>query len=127
MDRPKLRIAGTVLSTRDPDALASFYQQLLGWERIQNDSDWIVISDPDSRHHLAFHIDLEYRAPVWPSTPDEQIMMVHLDIATDDFDRAVEFALQNGASESTHQPQRDVRVMLDPDGHPFCLFASANW
>jgi hypothetical protein len=22
------------------------------------------------------------------------------------------------------QPQEDVRVMLDPDGHPFCLFVS---
>lgn len=127
MERPKLRIAGTVLSTGDPDALADFYQRLLGWERVQNEADWVVIKDPDSGHHLAFHIDVEYRPPVWPSAPDTQTMMLHLDIATDDFDRAVKFALQSGASESTHQPEPDVRVMLDPDGHPFCLFASTNW
>lgn len=31
-----------------------------------------------------------------------------------------------GASVADHQPQAEVRVMLDPDGHPFCLFASTR-
>ncbi|WP_232821653.1 VOC family protein [Desertihabitans aurantiacus] len=30
-----------------------------------------------------------------------------------------------GASLAEHQPQKDVRVMLDPDGHPFCLYPDA--
>jgi hypothetical protein len=24
--------------------------------------------------------------------------------------------------EAEHQPQADIRVMLDPAGHPFCLY-----
>jgi hypothetical protein len=29
-----------------------------------------------------------------------------------------------GATLAQVQPQDDVRVLLDPDGHPFCLFLS---
>ncbi|WP_169501813.1 VOC family protein [Kribbella catacumbae] len=27
-----------------------------------------------------------------------------------------------GAELAAYQPQDNVRVMLDPDGHPFCLY-----
>ena len=54
-------------------------------------------------------------------------MMVHLDIATDDLDAAVAHALECGATLADHQPQDGVRVMLDPDGHPLCLFPSPTW
>ena len=33
------------------------------------------------------------------------------------------WALKAGAVLAEHQPQQDVRVLLDPAGHPFCLFA----
>jgi hypothetical protein len=49
-------------------------------------------------------------------------MMVHLDIAVENLDKGVAFAREIGARLSDHQPQDDVRVMLDPAGHPFCLF-----
>ena len=48
--------------------------------------------------------------------------MVHLDVAAEDLDAAVAWALELGATLAEHQPQDDVRVLLDPDGHPFCLF-----
>ena len=60
--------------------------------------------------------------PAWPATPGRQQMMVHLDVAADDLDAAVTWALEGGATLAEHQPQDDVRVLLDPDGHPFCLF-----
>lgn len=122
-----MRIAGTVLSTRDPDSLAHFYQRLLGWDRVQNEPDWVVIRDAASGQTLAFHVDTEYSPPVWPSAPGEPLMMMHLDLATDDFQSSIAFAREAGAEESDHQPEPDVRVMLDPDGHPFCLFESVNW
>lgn len=28
----------------------------------------------------------------------------------------------HGARQAAYQPQDDVRVMVDPAGHPFCLF-----
>jgi beta-phosphoglucomutase-like phosphatase (HAD superfamily) len=49
-------------------------------------------------------------------------MMIHLDIAVEDLDAGVAAAEAAGATLAVHQPQEDVRVMLDPDGHPFCLF-----
>jgi Glyoxalase-like domain len=49
-------------------------------------------------------------------------MLMHLDIAVDDLDAAVAWALAAGADLAEHQPQAGVRVMIDPAGHPFCLF-----
>jgi hypothetical protein len=31
-----------------------------------------------------------------------------------------------GARQAEWQPQDDVRVMLDPAGHPFCLFVGSD-
>ena len=49
-------------------------------------------------------------------------MMMHLDIGVADLDAGVEWALAAGAVLAEHQPQEGVRVILDPAGHPFCLF-----
>ena len=49
-------------------------------------------------------------------------MMLHLDIAVDDLAAAVDDAVGLGATVAGYQPQDDVRVMLDPAGHPFCLY-----
>ncbi len=35
---------------------------------------------------------------------------------------AVADAAGLGATLADFQPQDDVRVMLDPEGHPFCLY-----
>ena len=53
-------------------------------------------------------------------------MMVHLAIRVDDLDGAVEHAVAAGAVLAEHQPQDDVRVCLDPVGHPFCLWLSGE-
>lgn len=123
-----LRFTTTTLSTRDPRRLAAFYAALLGWEERYADDGWVVLREPGdedrSGHALAFHEDAEYVPPVWPSRAGHQLMMGHLEIGTDDLDGAVEHALACGASVAGRQPQDDVRVMLDPDGHPFCLFVS---
>jgi hypothetical protein len=34
----------------------------------------------------------------------------------------VQDALALGATLAAHQPQEEVRVLLDPAGHPFCLY-----
>jgi Glyoxalase-like domain len=49
-------------------------------------------------------------------------MSVHLDIAVEDLATAGEHAVAAGAVLAGYQPQDDVRVYLDPAGHPFCLF-----
>jgi predicted enzyme related to lactoylglutathione lyase len=49
-------------------------------------------------------------------------MQLHLDIEVDDLAAAVELAVAAGATVAEFQPQDDVRVCLDPAGHPFCLW-----
>jgi hypothetical protein len=49
-------------------------------------------------------------------------MQLHLDLQVEDLHAATARALELGATEADFQPQDDVRVLLDPDGHPFCLF-----
>jgi hypothetical protein len=52
--------------------------------------------------------------------------MEHLDVAVGDLVGTVAWATAAGATLADYQPQRDVRVMLDPAGHPFCLFLDAS-
>jgi hypothetical protein len=47
--------------------------------------------------------------------------MIHLDIKVDDLEAASAHALAAGARLAEHQPRADLRIMLDPAGHPFCL------
>jgi hypothetical protein len=60
--------------------------------------------------------------PVWPAGPGDQQMMLHLEIRVDDLAAATQHAVECGATVAGHQPQDDVRVCLDPVGHPFCLW-----
>ena len=53
-------------------------------------------------------------------------MMSHLDVGVRDLAAAVEHAEAAGATVAGYQPQDDVRVMLDPDGHPFCLYVDED-
>ena len=52
-------------------------------------------------------------------------MMMHLDIAVEDLDRGVAWATELGATVAPTQFRDGIRVMLDPAGHPFCLFPGA--
>lgn len=47
--------------------------------------------------------------------------MEHLDIAVNDLEEAVAWATDAGATLANYQPQK-MFGMLDPAGHPFCLF-----
>jgi catechol 2,3-dioxygenase-like lactoylglutathione lyase family enzyme len=123
-ERPRLGVAGTVLSTRDATALADFYSRLLDWPIQHTQPGWVVVRPDEASHGLSFHDDDAYVRPTWPSRTDQQQIMAHLDIATNDLDTAVAWAVACGAALADAQPQDDVRVMLDPDGHPFCLFES---
>jgi hypothetical protein len=53
-------------------------------------------------------------------------MQFHLDVGVVDVAAAVDEALAIGATVADHQPQEDVRIMLDPHGHPFCLYKDTS-
>ncbi|KQQ39422.1 MULTISPECIES: VOC family protein [Nocardioides] len=136
MTTPTFRLASTVLGARDPEALAAFYVALLGWRHRDSaqeraaDPGWVVVKPvgPDgavdpAAAGLAFQREDDHVPPTWPPAPGAQQMQAHLDVAVDDLAAAVARALELGAVLAPHQPQDLVRVVLDPEGHPLCLFA----
>jgi len=113
------------LDTPSPPELASFYEQLLGWERVADEPEWVKLMPPDGRPPgLSFSLEPLYRRPTWPSQVDSQQMMIHLDIQVDDLDVEGARALALGARLAEFQPQEHVRVYCDPAGHPFCLWVA---
>jgi hypothetical protein len=119
---PRLALSGVVLDSPDAGALASFYRRLPGWAVEQDEPGWVKLRSPDGGAGLSFQTEPRYEPPVWPARPGDQQMQVHLDIAVEDFAAAGEHAVAAGAVLAGYQPQADVRVCLDPAGHPFCLF-----
>jgi catechol 2,3-dioxygenase-like lactoylglutathione lyase family enzyme len=116
-----------VLESPDADALAQFYVRLLGWGFRTREEGWVTVGPgAEGPDYLAFNTAPEYRRPTWPPADGEQQMMLHLDfcVGTDaqSLAEAVSRAREAGAVDAGFQPQDDVRVMLDPDGHPFCLY-----
>ena len=119
---PRLTLTEIVLDAPDAHVLADFYQRLLGGSIGKDESDWVTLRPAEGDVTLAFASEPEYVPPTWPSRPDRQQMMIHLDFLVEDLAGAVAHAAALGAQEATYQPQADVRVMLDPAGHPFCLW-----
>ena len=113
---------GTVLGARDAQALAYFYRDLLGWSLAEDTPKWCTIPVPGARANLAFQQEPTHEPPTWPQEQGKPQMMIHLDLGTTDLARAVRHAISLGAVEAQFQPQADVRVMIDPAGHPFCLY-----
>jgi len=113
---------GAVLDAPDAVALARFYAELLGWETTKEEPGWATIGPPDGVAYLGFQTAVGYVPPMRPPAEGRQQMMMHLDFEVTDLAAAAAHALDLGAREAGHQPQDDVRVMLDPAGHPFCLY-----
>jgi predicted enzyme related to lactoylglutathione lyase len=113
---------GVVLEAPDARELAEFYAQLFGWTVAKSEPDWATLGPPDGVAYIGFQTSPYFRRPTWPPVSGEQQMMMHLDIEVEDLELAVADAVALGGKLSEHQPQDDVRVLLDPAGHPFCLY-----
>ncbi len=127
-----MTITGPVIDSGNAVNLARFYQRLLGWELVAEEGPrpgvppedgWAKVRSPDGTTKLEFQWEEHYVPPAWPGAPGQPTMMIHLDMETDDLEQGVAWAIECGATVAEHQPQAGVRVMLDPAGHPFCLFA----
>lgn len=122
MERPRMTLSGIVLDSPDAQALAGFYRRLLGWTAVADEPGWVKLDPPGGGAGLSFQTEPVYVRPTWPSNPDDQQMMVHLDIEVDDLVAAGAHAVAAGAVLAEFQPQEHVRVYLDPAGHPFCIW-----
>ena len=117
-------------------AMVHLYSRLLGRSvaagctdpaACTHDGDhWAHLPDPAGGTTINVQSETWYEPPVWPERPGRPTKMAHLEVTVTDVDEAVEVALAAGATEAVPQPpDRDpnrLRVMLDPAGHPFCLY-----
>ena len=112
---------GTAIEAPDAAALANFYSALLGWPIGHQEPGTAILAAPEGAIYIVFQEAAGYQAPVWPPQDGSQRAMMHFDFQVGDLDEAVEEAVALGATLAGHQPQDNVRVMIDPAGHPFCL------
>jgi len=113
---------GVVLDTDDVETLTHFYAQLRGW-RIHRLAETDGSLDAgEGVAYLNVQYNPRYVRPVWPGRPGQPTMMMHLDFEVSDLQAEVDRAVSLGAQVSAYQPQENVRVLLDPAGHPFCLY-----
>ena len=117
---------GVVLEAPDARVLAHFYADLLGWKISRESDGWCALGPSSGVAYLATQQAAGYVRPVWPNAEGRQQMMLHLDFEVSDLPAAVAHAVELGAAVAEFQPQDDVRVMLDPAGHPFCLYTSGD-
>jgi predicted enzyme related to lactoylglutathione lyase len=114
---------GVVLDAPDARELARFYQRLLGWRIFTDSEEWVTLAPSKTAgFNLAFLRESHYERPVWPPVDGRQQKSMHLDLEVDDLAEAVAHAVDCGGEVASYQPQETVRVMLDPAGHPFCLY-----
>ena len=117
--RPEIVFDLTVLDTPDPQGLADFYAELLGWEIERSDADWVTIRGSGGTG-IAFQLAPDLVPPTWPEGNIPQ--QIHIDFDVPDLDEAEEFAVSIGARKVPGDVGDDsFRVFLDPTGHPFCL------
>jgi hypothetical protein len=117
---------GAAIEAPEPEVLARFYSELLGWPIVEEQPGTAVVGAPGGTSFLVFQRAADYERPVWPPEAGDQRPMMHLDFQVGDLDVAVEDAVALGATLATYQPQEQVRVLFDPAGHPFCLCQEAG-
>lgn len=127
----KVKMYSVTIDCRDHRGLGAFYAKLLGWKEVFYDEDYSVIGAPGAVRGaypcITFQKNPDYQAPVWPDKKGSQQQMAHLDLAVNDLESAVSYAVSCGAKTAEEQFSDDWVVMLDPEGHPFCLFESVDF
>ncbi|MFD4643303.1 VOC family protein [Lentzea sp. NPDC058436] len=112
------QLRSVVLDCPNPSELASFYEELLGAERLDGDDDtWVVIVTNGTR--VAFQLAPEYEPPTFPDPRGSQ--QFHLDVLVDDVEEAEPKVLALGAKPLRREDDDQFRVYADPVGHTFCL------
>ena len=106
-----------VFDSPNPEALARFWQALIGGEVDVESADWAVLDGDDMGFYVGFQRVTEQKSAK---------NRVHLDVVVDDLDSAVDQAEQLGARKIGGVVREDdddaeFQVMADPGGNEFCF------
>ncbi|MFC7359237.1 VOC family protein [Nocardioides astragali] len=115
------RLHALTVRASDPQALAAFWGELLGWERAPEGV--VLLPDADTPFRLAF---------VPTDEPKAGLNQIHFHLTSNSASQAdtVARALGLGAShlDVGQLPDEDHVVLADPDGNEFCVIeAGNNW
>ena len=121
----KIKMYSFTVDSKEPHELAKFYATLLKWEVMLMGDDWACVyakgTNQGSYPSILFQRNPEYQPPVWPEEPGAQQQMAHIDFAVNNLEKAVQYAVECGATIAANQYSDEWKVMFDPSGHPFCL------
>ncbi len=110
------RLTELIVDCRDPDLLARFWTEVLGYEITDRDEEGVVIGgSPGSGPAIFFAVVPEAKAGK---------NRIHLDLNATDGDQAAEVARIKalGATEvDVGQGEQTWVVLADPEGNEFCV------
>ncbi|HEX8865183.1 MAG TPA: VOC family protein [Lentzea sp.] len=112
------RITELVLDCTDPERLATFWCEVLGYEVIDREDVLVEIAPPDKRTTLLFL-----------KNPDRKLqkLRLHIDVRATDRSQEEELArlLELGATHADIGQPEDASwyTLQDPEGNEFCLLS----
>ncbi|MCU1484015.1 MAG: glyoxalase [Actinomycetia bacterium] len=115
-----LRVQAIDIDANDPSALATFWQELLGWRRTHEDDEEVVLEPPAGSPEDGVAPDLLFlKVPEGKQVKNR----IHLDLRPDDRDAEVARAEALGATRVSVGQDDSVTwvVLADPEGNEFCI------
>jgi catechol 2,3-dioxygenase-like lactoylglutathione lyase family enzyme len=111
-----IRIGSVVLRVDDLERQAEFWEAALGYERLDMDSDFVLLRPRDG---VGPNMSLDQVRSTLQIPP-----RLHLDLYTEDQAGEVERLLALGATEvhwDKRPPDADYVILADPEGNRFCV------
>lgn len=115
-----VRIQAFIVDSTDPGALASFWQEALGWRRTYDTPEEVVLEPPEGSLEDCVAPDLLFVPVPEPKAGKNRL---HIDLRPDDQAAEVERLIGLGARRvDVGQPDDCTWVVLaDPEGNEFCV------
>jgi hypothetical protein len=115
-----LRLQNITLDSLDPEALAGFWADVLGWRVTSVETEEVVLEPPAGSPEEGVVPDV-----VFLLVPDDKVVKnrLHLDLRPSDQVAEVERLIGLGASRVDIGQSPDVTwvVLADPEGNEFCV------
>jgi predicted enzyme related to lactoylglutathione lyase len=112
-----VRFTELVVDANDVEKVASFWQQVLGWDREEGDEGEVELRNPDGSLPTLLFVPVP--------EPKQVKDRLHIDVSPSGSDQAAELErlLTLGATRADVGQGTDVSwiVLADPEGNEFCL------